>query len=271
MEKEHIPSLKEKIVVSLILLCTTILIVVGSCLTINHFINKKEVIKPIKEETTTIDLTKAEGKELVQRIENKYGQKIYFLQKSKIVDFNTLTKVEKICFGLGSSDTTVTTSNEQYKAYSEKQILSNLKVLFNIDFKIDPLEPMGTTLIYDQICPSSVLIYSAENAAYYTKPLALTEPLPDVVTKITRIERKNKKLIVYGNAVFRDSKGNVYKDLKDKVEITDFKLSDDGKNFMPQSSEGNNFDYYLKNSYQYIFTITDDENLYWLSYERSEQ
>lgn len=271
MEKENMPSQKEKLIVTLVLLLIIGLIIGGSYFFINHFLKKDTVNEPNVDEVTTIDLESDEGKKLVNKIERKYGEKIYFLEENKVVDFKTLSKVEKICLGLGKTDIDVTIDSQTFPGYTEKQILNNLKNMFDKEIKIDPLEEMGETLIYQEICPSSVLNYSAENASYYTKPLTLTEPLPDIASKITRIERQDGKLIVYGNAIFRDSKGIVYKSLDDKTEIADFKLTDDGKTFESLSSDGQTLEDYLKNSYQYIFTLTDDENLYWLSYERSEQ
>lgn len=271
MEKENQPSKKEKLIVTLGLLFIIIIVIGGIYLSINHFLKDDNTSETNVNEVTTIDLESNEGKDLVNRIESKYGNEIYFLKETKVVDFTTLSKVEKICLGLGQPDITVTIDNQTYPGYTETQILNNLKNMFDKEIKIDPLEEMGTTLIYQEICPSSVLNYSSENAAYYTKPLELTEPLPDIISKINRIERQDDKLIVYGSAIFRDSKGIVYKDLDDKTAITDFELNEDGKTFQYLSSDGQTFEYYLQNSYQYIFTLTDDENLYWISYERSEQ
>lgn len=269
METENIPNEKERVVGTIVLIVILMVISFGIYLVVNHFSkenNHKEVVDDIK----TIDLESDEGNDLVERIESKYGQKIYFLQEKRVVDFKDLKKVEKVCLGLKEVDTTVTIDNTDYNGYTENQILENLKVMFGTDIKIDPLEKMGSTLMYQEICPSDFLNYSAESAAYYVKPFELTEPQPDVISKINRIEKQDNNLIVYASAIFRDSKGIVYKDLKEQVKIAEFALTNDGKTFENLSTDKHPFDYYLQNSYQYTFTFTAD-NLYWISYERSEQ
>lgn len=271
MENENIPSQKEKVVVLLALLFLIIGVIGGIYFLLNHFFNGEKSKNQDVVEVATVDLETDEGKNLVNKIESKYGQEMYFLKENKIVDFATISKVEKICFGVSDTDIVVTIDNQEYSGYTEQQILNNLYNMFGKEIKIDPLEKMGTTLIYQEICPSDVLTYSSENAAYYIKPMTLSEPLPDILSKITRIEKQEDRLIVYGSAIFRDSKGLVYKGLDDKVQIAEFKLTEDGKTFEQLSADGHDFEYYLQNSYQYTFTLTDDDNLYWLSYERSEQ
>lgn len=268
IDDEKNPTQKEKINATLLILLI-LLLVLGIGYLIMDLSSEDEEV-PI-EEVTTIDLESEEGKNLISKIEDKYGQEIYFLQENKIVDFTTLSKVEKICLGIKEPDITVNISDSEYPGYTEKQILINLKEMFGKEIKVDPLEEMGGTLIYQEICPSSVLTYSSENAAYYVKPLELTEPLPDVISKITRIEKQDNNLIVYGSAIFRDSKGIVYKNLDDKVQIAEFELNEDGTSFKELSKDNHPMEYYLQNSYQYTFTFTDDENLYWIDYERSEQ
>ena len=261
------PTKSEKTFVTIIIL----LVLIGSLVAIfflfNHFNKKKDVVEQIE----TIDLESNEGKNLVAEIENKYGDAIYFLSEDKIVDFDTLPKIEKICLGINKPDMKVTIDEKRYPAYSETQIISNLKSMFNQEIKVDPLEKIGKTLIYQEICPSDYLTYSSENAAYYIKPYELSKPYPYVLSKINRIERKKDNLVVYASAIFRDDKGIVYKDLKEKVKIAEFELEGNSKNFKELSKDEHDMEYYLQNSYQYIFTFTNDDNLYWLSYEKSEQ
>lgn len=266
---EKTPSRKEKIIVISILLILFLAITITIIIVVKHF--SKEEPKPVVEDITTIDLESSNGKELINKIGDKYGQKIYFLSEDKVVDFSTLSKIEKICLGIKASDIDVTIDEKNYKGYTESQILSNLKELFGIEMKIDPLEKLGKTLMYQEICPSDTLAYSIDNAAYYAKNVTSTEPFPSVLSKIVRIERKDNNLIVYGNAIFRDSTGIVYKSLDDKFVIAEFELDNNGTTFKEYSKDNQTFDYYLKNSYQYIFTFTDDENLHWIGYERSEQ
>ena len=266
--EHNLPSNKEKLAVIMTLLIILLLIVVGVIYAINRaHKDDKEVI----EEVVTVDLDSTEGKNLVGKFENKYGQEIYFLKEDKVVDFNTLSKVEKICLGIGEPDTTVVVDEVSYNGYKENNILGNLNRMFGTEITIDPLEKLGTTLIYQEICPSEALTYSSDNAAYYVKPKELKEPLPDIISKINRIEKQDGNLIVYASAIFRDSKGIVYKDLEDKVQIAEFELNSDGTSFKTLSTDGQEFEYYLQNSYQYVFTLTDDANLYWIGYERSEQ
>ena len=269
MKGDNVPSKNEKVTAILILLLGIVIIILGIYFVYDHFFDKSQE-KSEDFEVQTIDLESDEGKEIIRKIEEKYGDEIYFLKETKVIDFSTLSKVEKICLGINEPDITVTIDEENYPGYTEKQILDNLKNKFNKDITIDPLEKMGDTLIFQELCPSSALTYNPEQASYYLSPLELKEPLPDVISKITRIEKQDGKLVVYGSAIFRDSNGIVYKDLEDKTKITDFKLKDDNT-FEDLSSDQETFEYYLQNSYQYIFTFTNDDNLYWISYERSEQ